>query len=68
MVGAVVVEEALEPASPLPLAGGAAVLGEDEAGSFFGVAGGVFWSDLSLADLFADSVDPAWSGAFILSE
>ncbi|HKN87838.1 MAG TPA: hypothetical protein VJV04_13330 [Nitrospiraceae bacterium] len=38
-VGAAVVEEALEPASPLPLAGGAVVLGEGEAGSFFDVVG-----------------------------
>lgn len=68
MVGAAVVEEALEPASPLPLAGDAAVLGEGEAGSFFDGAGGVLLSDLSLADLFVDSSELDWSGAFILSE
>lgn len=68
MVGATVVEEALEAVSPLPLTDDAAVLGVGEGDSFFDVAGEVVWSDLSVADLFGDSVEPAWSGTFILSE
>ena len=68
VVGAGVVEDALEPASPVPPAGDAAVLGEGEEAWLFAVAGCAFWSGLSLAALSVDSVEPAWSGAFILSE